>query len=220
MLQTIVDAAWLLPICQGNVLVPLLNKSDLLVQFRILISILQKIGPSETVSHYRCLLGNAHIADSTTNPVLRHKTEMGILRQPVRYWLWDLLGRKSRLERLIIRFAGPFSKPLAQPETFKNDYDLRDCEQMDQIGGPGWGWPEPDNTCFWSDQADARFLIPLRHVGDYLIVLGLRRLFQSECLRRCFCEWGISLIYQPQRALVDFRVLSTCFTAFPFWILG
>ena len=179
-LQTIVDAAWLLPICQGNVLVPLLNKSDLLVQFRILISILQKIGPSETVSHYRCLLGNAHIADSTTNPVLRHKTEMGILRQPVRYWLWDLLGRKSRLERLIIRFAGPFSKPLAQPETFKNDYDLRDCEQMDQIGGPGWGWPEPDNTCFWSDQADARFLIPLRHVGDYLIVLGLADCFSPN----------------------------------------
>jgi hypothetical protein len=173
-LQTIVDAAWLLPICRGDVLVPLLNKSDLLVQFGILISTLQKVGLSETVSHYRCLLGNVHnIADSTTNPGLRHKTEMGILRQPVRYWLWEVLGRKSRIERLLLRFTGPLSKPLTEVEIFKDDYDLRDCEVMDRVAGPGWGWPEPGNTCFWSDRADARLLIPLSHAGDHLIILGL-----------------------------------------------
>jgi hypothetical protein len=99
--------------------------------------------------------------------------EKEILRQPLRYRLWEVLGRKASIERLLLRFTGPFSKPLVQPETFKDDFDLRDCEAMDRVAGPGWGWPEPGNTCFWSDRADARFLIPLRHAGDHFLILGL-----------------------------------------------
>ena len=72
-----------------------------------------------------------------------------------------------------MRWTGPFSKPLAYSATFKEDYDLRDCAVIDQIAGPGWSWPEPEHTCFWSDRADARLLIPLNRVADHLIVLGL-----------------------------------------------
>ena len=187
-LQTIVDAASLLPACKADLLVPLLNKSDLLMQFGDLISILRKAGRSQMVSHHhRGLPGNAcdkagevdcargrqlsftRLKSSFTRP----KSEKDILRQPIRYRLWDVFGRKSRIERLILRFTGPFSKPLTRSGTFKDDYDLRDCEVIDQIGGPGWGWPEPERNCFWSDRGDARLLIPLRRVGDHLIVLGL-----------------------------------------------
>jgi hypothetical protein len=73
----------------------------------------------------------------------------------------------------MLRLGGPFSKPLSWSGTFRQDYDLRECAVVDEIAGPGWGWPEPEHTCFWSDRADARLLIPLQHIGDHLIVLGL-----------------------------------------------
>jgi hypothetical protein len=179
-LQTVVDGAWLLPLCKADLLIELLNKSCLIEQFRNLSLILQKIGLPEIVSHYHRSLFDARskageVDHATGRGWLpsRPKMEKDILRRPARYRLWEALGRKASIERLLLRFTGPFSKPLAQPETFKDDYDLRDCEAMDRVAGPGWGWPEPGNTCFWSDRADARFLIPLRHAGDHFLILGL-----------------------------------------------
>jgi hypothetical protein len=180
-LQAIVDTAWLLPLCRADPLIDLLSKSCMMEQFSDVILILQKIGPSETVSRYhRRLFGvERNEAEEVTCAVgrglssSRPQMEKEILRQPARYQLWEALGRSSRIERLLLRFTGPFSRPLTQPARFKDDYDLRDCEAMDRVAGPGWGWPEPGNTCFWSDRADARFLIPLRHTGDHLIVLGI-----------------------------------------------
>ena len=180
-LQTVVDVAWLLPLCKTDFLIGLLNKSGLFEQFKDLISILQRIGLSETVPHdHRNLLGATRNEPNGVDCVgdrglarLRPKTERKILRQPFRYRLWELFGRKSRIERLLLRFTGPFSKPLTRPEIFNNEYDLRDCEVMDRVAGPGWGWPTPWDACFWSDRADARFLIPLRHTGDHLLILGL-----------------------------------------------
>ena len=49
---------------------------------------------------------------------------------------------------------------------------MRVCAVIDEIGGPGWCWPEPDGTCFSADRADARLLIPLKRVEDHLIVLA------------------------------------------------
>lgn len=82
-------------------------------------------------------------------------------------------AEKHGSKGLLLRWTGPFSKPLAYSGAFKEDYDLRDCAVIDQVGGPGWGWPEPEHTCFWSDRADARLLIPLSNQSDHLIVLGI-----------------------------------------------
>jgi hypothetical protein len=98
--------------------------------------------------------------------------ERTLLRHPGLYRLWQRTGRKARIERLLLRLAGPFSKPPKGSDTFRADYDLRDCAVMDQIGGPGWGWPEPERTCFWSDRADARLLVPLRGFEDYMVAIG------------------------------------------------
>jgi hypothetical protein len=92
---------------------------------------------------------------------------------PSLYRLWQATGRRARLERLLLRWTGPFSRPLKWSSEFKKDYDLRDCSVIDQIGGPGWGFPEPDGTCFWSDRADVRLLVPLSAVEDHMVVLGL-----------------------------------------------
>jgi len=180
-LQTIVDAALLLPVCKADALLPLLGKADLLGQFRDLISILQQVGLSEIGSQqYRSVLDSAcdkrdedHSMMDIRQTAPKLETEKAVLRRPARYCAWEALGRKARIERLMLRLTGPFSKPLAWSGAFQEEYDLRDCKTIDQIGGPGWRWPEPTHTCFWSDRADARLLIPLRHVGDHLIVLGL-----------------------------------------------
>ena len=80
-------------------------------------------------------------------------------------------AERSRLERLLLKWLGPFSKPL-KPASAKEEYDMRECAVVDEIGGPGWCWPEPDRTCFWADRADARLLVPLKHVEDHLLVLA------------------------------------------------
>ena len=183
-LQTIVDSSSLLPICKANVLIPLLGKADLFTPFRDLVSILGRVGLSETVSNgwgYRRAFSDkvyngGDEAGAPGSPIRRSsrprtKTEKAVLHRPICYRLWESFGRKARIERLIIRLIGPFSKPLTYSGACNDKYDLRECDVIDQIGGPGWSWPEPEHTCFWSDLPDARLLIPLRHCGDHLIVL-------------------------------------------------
>jgi hypothetical protein len=193
-LQTIVDSASLLPVCKIELLSPLLDKSDLVMTFKDLLSNLERFGLSQLVSKFSTLRGELPVftppktadLDATAGlsgsqpqsktrwfKTMRPKTEIAVLRRPIRYRLWQSLGQKSWVERLMLRLTGPFSQPLTYSGAFREDYDLRDCDVIDQIGGPGWSWPEPSHTCFWSDRADARLLIPLRHRGDHLIILGL-----------------------------------------------
>ena len=182
-LQTVADAALLLPICKADELRGLLRRSDLCEPFKILTSTYDRLGLSDTLGN--ALMDRRHRVGQrykegreiipATKPVrrcqVRPNVEKSLLRWPVFYRMWELLGRWSRLERLMLRLAGPFSRPLSAPATHKDEYNLRDCRVIDEIGGPGWGWPEPDYTCFWSDRADARLLIPLERVGDYLLVV-------------------------------------------------
>lgn len=101
---------------------------------------------------------------------LRVRRDKFVIRNRPLYRLWETLGRKAALERLILRHFGPFSKPLAPSAEPRADYDLRDCTVIDEIGGPGWGWPEPERTCFWSDQADNRLLVTVPELQDYLAI--------------------------------------------------
>lgn len=184
-LQTVVDAAWLLPRCQGNRLDRLLRKSQLLGPFNDLVSIFARFGLADMVSNSfrgRHTSDDVHYktngAAARRRPMLslipsKAKIESAVLHWPMVYHLWRSLGRNPRFERLLLWLMGPFSKPVNEPAEYKDDYDLCDCSVMDALGGPGWSWPEPDHTCFWSDRCDARLLIPLSHVGDHLIVLGL-----------------------------------------------
>lgn len=96
-----------------------------------------------------------------------------VIRHRRLYDLWERLGRRRLLERLMLRYLGPFSKPLARSTDSRSEYDLRDCAVMDEIGGPGWGWPEPEHTCFWSDQADNRLLVNLPAVRDYIAIFSV-----------------------------------------------
>jgi len=195
--QTVIDAASLLPICRRDRLITLLKKAHLGEPLRQVTAMLKRAGLSETVSRiaedYRDLLEKTNVVaceaqvkeagssikcavdmnrDNNSSPTYA-SLEKAVLRRPALYWMWQKLGHRAGIERLLVRLSGPLSKPLAWSGTFKDDYDLRECEVMDQIAGPGWGWPEPGRTCFWSDRADARLLLPLRHIGDHLLVLGL-----------------------------------------------
>lgn len=183
-LQTIVDSAWLLPLCKSDRLLPALKRAGLLARFATLLPVLEAVGlgkslPSDLTDfagHSKA--GSEKTGESSTSTqqapsaVWRQKPETALLRRPLLYRLWNALGRKARLERLLIRWAGPFSKPLAAPAAPRDAYDLQDCRVMDQLAGPGWSWPDPVHRCFWSDRADARLLVPLNHVGDHLLALG------------------------------------------------
>jgi hypothetical protein len=202
LLQTIVDSAWLLPLCKSNDLLRLIRRSELLVPFRVLHRILDVVGLSELFTArliegpyersekvvvrrlfkrtaessflrepfpYRVWKWLKRVLLSGTRPLA---TESALLQHPVLYRLWDVLGRKARLERLILKWTGPFSKPL-KPAHIKGAYDLRDCTTIDEIGGPGWSYPDPARICCWVDRADARLLVPLKHVADYLLLVSV-----------------------------------------------
>jgi putative nucleotidyltransferase-like protein len=169
-LQTIVDCAWLLPLCKDNRLHPVLKNANLLSQFADLAAALDKVGLSNIVP--ADLVDRGARSRMQPGPGSQRPAETVVLRRPKLYRLWDILGRKARLERLMLRFTGPVTRPLTKPAGYHDTYDLRDCQLMDQIAGPGWSWPNPVYQCFWSDRADARLLVPLEPIGDHLLVLG------------------------------------------------
>ena len=168
-LQTVVDAAALLPLCQKEKLLLLLSKADLLEALNDLLSIFDRVGLSDIVPAE--IRRPAQKKLPARRRRVRLAVEAALLHHPTRYRLWQSLGRKARLERLLIRLGGPLSKPLAGPAPRQEEYDLREGSVVDQLAGPGWG--EPDRSSFWTDRADARLLIPLSHAGDHLLVLGM-----------------------------------------------
>jgi|SRR5579862_748276 len=172
-LQTIVDTAWLLPRCHDDRLGHLLVNAQLLGPFDDLLTIFDTVGLSSLVPPALTERRRSAAAATRRRPSpSKPRTERAVLRRPVVYRLWRSLGRKARVERLLLWLTGPFSKPLNGNQPCKDDYDLRDCRDIDVLGGPGWAWPEADHSGVWSDRFDARLLIPLRQVGDHLIVLG------------------------------------------------
>jgi hypothetical protein len=171
-LQTVIDTAWLLSICKAEELAHLISKAELSEPFRRLAAILAGVGLSNMAPLVE-LSEKAKRSKSANFPFRRARpTETAMLRRPWLYRLWSALGRKARLERRLLRWTGPFSKPLT-PAPPRTEYDLRDCAVLDEVAGPGWSWPEPDKSCFWADRADARLLVPLRKIDDHLLVVTL-----------------------------------------------
>ena len=187
-LQTIVDAVDLLPTCSQEQLLALLAQGGLNGEFQILRAALDSAGcPSpidvgscagESANHRRdpspatagALLGT--IQERRASRVPRNREERSLLRHPDLYRAWEALGRLSIAERMLLRVFGPMSRTLGRPDGATTIYDLRDCEAMDLIGGPGWGWPEPEHTCFWADRADIRLLIPTQSRTDHVITIS------------------------------------------------
>jgi hypothetical protein len=172
-LQAVIDTSRLFPLCRADVLMLLVAELDLADAFGVVASTLREAGfstplPDARRPHAAVEGGRRRALAAKPIPA----AEEPVLCRPMLYRLWERLGRKPWLERFLVRWAGPFSKPLDWSPAFKDDYDLRDCAAIDRIGGPGWGWPEPEHTCFWTDRADARLLIPLRAAKDHIILLG------------------------------------------------
>ena len=174
-LQTVVDAAALLPLCEKERLLLLLRKADLLDALDDLLSIFEKAGLSDIVPAE--MSGAARTtASSAGSARFRSHAHAALLERSALYRIWQSLGCNTKLERWLIRLAGPLSKPLTGPAPRQEQYDLGDCSVVDQLAGPGWG--EPDRDGFWTDGgADARLLIPLSHSGDHILVLSMAEQF-------------------------------------------
>ncbi len=181
--QTVLDASLLLPACRPDVLLPLLDAFDLRGALDTAIASLQEAGAAAITSEVLALRTTAMApasqgsrngsATTLSSAGLAVDVETALLRDARLYDRWQTAGRKPWIERQIVKWRGPLSKPVAWTGEFRDNYDLTDCRDMDRIGGPGWGWPEPDGTGFWSDRADARLLVPLRDVADHMVILGL-----------------------------------------------
>lgn len=171
-LQTVMDCWHWLPLCDRRKLremIALTGTDDLA---RLL---------AAAFNEARLPLGEStsKLADARSAPKrrgsfrLKVRRDRFVIRHRRLYRLWERLGRPLMLERLILRCFGPFSRPPTRSATVRSEYDLRDCAVLDEIGGPGWGWPEPEHTCFWSDQADNRLLVDLPAVQDYLAIFSV-----------------------------------------------
>lgn len=174
LLQAIVDCAAWLPLSNIDRLASLLSAAGLWDAYGALDECLRAGGQERVlpVGLQQCRRGAnrpaRRIAAAPSEGI-----EKPVLRSPLLYRIWTAMGRRPRLERLLIRWFGPFSRPLDRSAEASVDYDLRECAVIDRIGGPGWGWPEPEHTCFWCDGADNRLLLPLTVVDDHVAVLTL-----------------------------------------------
>jgi hypothetical protein len=181
-LQTVLDASRLLPVCRAKDLERVIDAFDLRDALKSVVESLEAAGVPPLTSPLGDLVkarpATQHREDAS--PAARPSAlgfaapmETQLLRNATLYRLWGATGRAPWIERLMLRWRGPFSRPIRSSAAIREDYDLRDCGILDQVGGPGWGWPESDGSCFWSDRADARLLFALPRKADYLLVLGV-----------------------------------------------
>ena len=167
--QSLVDCSKWLPACDNTKLAALISATGRWKIFSQMSKVLRNLGLPQTL---RAPKGkDRNRTRPSQGPPMR--TERRLLRHPLLYRVWELLGRNTMLERLSIRLAGPLSRPLGPAARPRDIYDLRSCDVIDELAGPGWGWPEPEHTAFWSDRADCRLLVPLSNVEDRVFVLTL-----------------------------------------------
>ena len=171
-LQTLVDCWHWLPLCDRTKLA----EAVALTGMAELVPVLVAAFNDARLPLRDSVLKQPHGKPSRRSPRQarsRIRRDKPVLRHPLLYKYWTRLGRPYGVERLILRSFGPFSKPLAGATAPRPEYDLRDCAVLDEIGGPGWGWPEPEHTCFWSDQADNRLLVSLTSMQDYFAIFSV-----------------------------------------------
>ena len=179
-LQTLVDATMLLPACKAERLLPLIARLALRQGFAKLLATLREAGQTAIADTWQAVSRTDTVRNNSDNDGILapanvrdgRRLEKSLLSRPAVYRLWEGLGRKASLERMLLRTLGPMSKPTAWSPQCEFDYDLCDARVMDRIGGPGWGWPE-GKTCFWSDRGDARLLIPLQKLGNHLLLFRI-----------------------------------------------
>jgi hypothetical protein len=200
-LQTVIDCANLLRDCDKKALAHIVIKSGLKQEFQTLRFVLESSGVSVGLNLESEEFGgsgnisvepkNKRIMSAVTNSIRRllppafkilherrssrvppDREERALLRYPVLYRAWEAVGRPRLLELMLTRTLGPICRSLEPGRPQRAVYDLRNCEILDEVGGVGWGWPEPEGTCFWSDRADVRLVVPATRNMDYLVVLS------------------------------------------------
>jgi hypothetical protein len=187
-MQTILDAVLLLGDCDMERLARAIADAGLVPEFRRLRSLLIESGVARAQALDEGAAGSAaaspprrgparpgflqRIRDRRASRVPPSRMERKLLKFPRLYRAWEAVGRPRPLEMLLLRAVGPFTMPLRPQGVPKALYDLRRCEVVDEIGGVGWGWPEPEPTCIWSDRADARLIVPVLRRTDYRIALS------------------------------------------------
>ncbi|MEZ5830188.1 MAG: nucleotidyltransferase family protein [Dongiaceae bacterium] len=170
-LQALVDCWHLLPVCDRKTLAEVISMTG---TEAFAGSLATAFSNAKLLGEPVLKLPNARSSPNPSDPAtLMVRRDKFVIRHRRLYDVWERLGRRCTLERLILRHFGPLSRPLAQSTASRSDYDLRDCSTVDEIGGPGWGWPEPEHTCFWSDQADNRLLVNLPDMRDYVAVFSV-----------------------------------------------
>ncbi len=160
--------------------------------FAVLADLIKLGGVGDTYDFLRETLPKLGVSESLpalSSPPLKRprrwprEPEAARIDHRVLHGLWAALGRPAWLERLLLRSCGPFSRPLAPLSEPVETFDLRRCATIDAVGGPGWSWPEPEQTCCWADGPDARLLLPLAAPTDQLLVLTLSSHHQRDVSR-------------------------------------
>jgi hypothetical protein len=189
LLQTVIDCAQLIEDCEAEKLTRVLGWARLTREFENLRSILigsgrsvsfdlpagiDRAAPDSAPRTWKRLPGILQtLRTRRASRVPRSRIERRLLRSPTAYRAWEALGRPRLLEMIWLRAFGPISAPLERNRPARRVYDLRDCAVMDEVGGVGWGSPEVEGLCFWTDRADARLLLPVSRNTDYLVAVTL-----------------------------------------------
>ncbi|KPL51266.1 hypothetical protein ABB55_02710 [Prosthecomicrobium hirschii] len=163
-MQMIVDAPDWLARADRTRFLDIAQRAQVGKTYEIMRSTLQEVGADTALPP---------LPGSASTPHWPLEREDGLVRHPRIYRLWAALGHSAAIERPLLRWLGPLSRPLQPLAATQDKIDLRDCATVDAVGGPGWGWPEPEHTCCWADRADARLLLPLPARADQWLVLVL-----------------------------------------------
>lgn len=90
-------------------------------------------------------------------------------RKPTHYRLWLALGRRARIERILLWLGGPFSNTPPSLGRGRNSYDVHTHNSFDRlVCGEG---AQGDHIYIVQDRSDARILIPLASMHDHTVIL-------------------------------------------------
>jgi hypothetical protein len=172
-LLSAVDAARLLPVCRPERLASRLATASLVGSFRELTTLLRELGaPEESVVRITSSIAStaAAIDSITPDSVGRERAataDVAVTRKAAHFFLWHMLGRRARIERMLLRFGGPF---FDTPKGFERRRDNVAPIDFDLIGYAD-GAIEGDDLRIILDPADIRVLIPLPSMGDHTVII-------------------------------------------------